>query len=279
MRTVATSPPAAARIHRAQVTCGPSGSVLSEGEPEVREGATGCVIRARWTDLPSAGERNPQSGTRSVSCQMSYVDGLRCYSQRAPARQRMDRNSPATSHGVFRTAWDEGIIAGPFRTAAHRTTEARVMMVSRSDIRVETGKVLRSARRARGMTLRDVGIASGGRFKPTAVAGYERGERSISVERFCELSQLYDMAPERLMSLMIWRRQEGTEPVIDLRGMDKLPHEERDALNGFIGQVRRMRTGRQDDTIKLRLRDLEVLATLSGHKLDEFLERLRPALV
>jgi hypothetical protein len=40
-----------------------------------------------------------------------------------------------------------------------------------------------------------------------------------------------------------------------------------------------MRTGRQDDTIKLRLRDLEVLATLSGHKLDEFLERLRPALV
>jgi transcriptional regulator with XRE-family HTH domain len=179
---------------------------------------------------------------------------------------------------VFRAVWDEGIIAGPFRTAAHRTTEARVMMVSRSDIRVETGKVLRGARRARGMTLRDVGIASGGRFKPTAVAGYERGERSISVERFCELSQLYDMAPERLMSLIIWRRRERTEPVIDLRRMDRLPPEERDALNGFIGQVRHMRNGREDDTIKLRVRDLEVLATLSGHKLDEFLERLRPAL-
>jgi hypothetical protein len=86
------------------------------------------------------------------------------------------------------------------------------------------------------------------------------------------------MAPERLMSLIIWRRRERTEPVIDLRRMDRLPPEERDALNGFIGQVRHMRNGREDDTIKLRVRDLEVLATLSGHKLDEFLERLRPAL-
>jgi hypothetical protein len=129
------------------------------------------------------------------------------------------------------------------------------------------------------MTLRDVGLASGGRFKPTAVAGYERAERSISVERFCELCQLYDMAPERLLSLIMWRRHGGPEPVIDLRRMDELPAEERDALSGFVGQVRRMRTGRQEDTIRLRVRDLEVLATLSGQKLDEFLEHLRPALV
>jgi hypothetical protein len=61
--------------------------------------------------------------------------------------------------------------------------------------------------------------------------------------------------------------------------MDELPAEERDALSGFVGQVRRMRTGRQEDTIRLRVRDLEVLATLSGQKLDEFLEHLRPALV
>jgi transcriptional regulator with XRE-family HTH domain len=152
-------------------------------------------------------------------------------------------------------------------------------MASRRDILVETGEVLRSARRARGMTLRDVGTASGGRFKPTAVAGYERAERSISVERFCELCQLYDMAPERLLSLIMWRRRGGPEPLIDLRRLDELPRGERDAVIGFVDQVRRMRGGRDDDTIRLRVRDLEVLATISGHDLDQFIEHLRPALV
>jgi transcriptional regulator with XRE-family HTH domain len=152
-------------------------------------------------------------------------------------------------------------------------------MVSRPDILVETGQILRRARQARGMTLRDVGTASGGRFKPTAVAGYERAERSISVERFCELCKLYDMAPERLLSLIMWRRQGAPEPLIDLRRLDELPRGEREALIGFVDHVRRMRGGRDDDTIRLRVRDLEVLATISGHKLDEFLEHLRPALV
>ncbi len=67
------------------------------------------------------------------------------------------------------------------------------------------------------MTLRDVGTASGGRFKPTAVAGYETGRPRISVERFCDLCQVYDMAPERLLSLIMWRDAGGPEPVIDLR--------------------------------------------------------------
>jgi hypothetical protein len=48
---------------------------------------------------------------------------------------------------------------------------------------------------------------------------------------------------------------------------------------GFVDQVRRMRGGRDDDTIRLRVRDLEVLATISGHDLDQFIEHLRPALV
>ena len=152
------------------------------------------------------------------------------------------------------------------------------MMVPRRDTLVQTGQVLRSARLARGMTLRDVGTASSGRFKPTAVAGYERADRSISVERFCDLCQVYDMAPERLLSLIMWRRRGGPEPVVDLRRIDEVPRKERDALSAFVDQVRRMRTGQDEGAIRLRVRDLEVLATLSGHKLDEFIEYLRPVL-
>ncbi|MDQ2964665.1 MAG: helix-turn-helix domain-containing protein, partial [Chloroflexota bacterium] len=58
------------------------------------------------------------------------------------------------------------------------------------------GRALRRARQTRGLTLRDVGIRSGGIFTPTAVAGYERGERAISLRRFCDLATFYDVAPE-----------------------------------------------------------------------------------
>ena len=151
-------------------------------------------------------------------------------------------------------------------------------MGSRRDILVETGEVLRSARRARGMTLRDVGTASGGRFKPTAVAGYERAERSISVERFCELCQLYDMAPERLLSQILWRIRGRPEPTIDRTKVDRLPVEERGALTDFIEEVRRLRGNSDGETITIRIQDLEVLATVTGHQLRDFLEDLRPAL-
>ena len=64
----------------------------------------------------------------------------------------------------------------------------------------EVGLALREARTARGLTLREVGVRSGGRFSPTAVAGYERGERSISLGRFCELARFYEIEPDGLLS-------------------------------------------------------------------------------
>jgi len=45
-----------------------------------------------------------------------------------------------------------------------------------------------------------VGARSGGEFTPTAVAGYERGERRISLQRFCDLASFYGVAPEALLA-------------------------------------------------------------------------------
>jgi transcriptional regulator with XRE-family HTH domain len=147
------------------------------------------------------------------------------------------------------------------------------------DILTQVGRALRRARQARDLTLRDVGERSNGGFKPTAVAGYERGERSISLERFCELSELYEMAPERLLSQILWRVRERPETTIDRAKVSDLPAAERGTLSSFIDQVSRMRTDDHDGMITLRIRDLEVLATASGQRLDTFLERVRPALV
>jgi transcriptional regulator with XRE-family HTH domain len=147
------------------------------------------------------------------------------------------------------------------------------------DLPVEVGRALRRARRARNLTLRGVGARSAGRFKPTAVAGYERAERSISLERFCALSRLYEMAPERLLLQILWRVEGHPEPTIDRTRLPELPPEERAAVGGFLHQVQEMRGDGGDGTITLRIRDLEVLATVSGARLEDFLEHLSPALV
>jgi transcriptional regulator with XRE-family HTH domain len=61
------------------------------------------------------------------------------------------------------------------------------------------GRALRQARAQAGLTLRQVAARTGGRFKASALGGYERGERDISVRRFCELLSAYGVpAPEVL---------------------------------------------------------------------------------
>jgi transcriptional regulator with XRE-family HTH domain len=76
------------------------------------------------------------------------------------------------------------------------------------------GQALRRARISEGLTLRDVGERSNGAFKPTAVAGYERGERNISLQRFCELALFYGIEPERLLAKALHPVDRGL--VVDL---------------------------------------------------------------
>jgi transcriptional regulator with XRE-family HTH domain len=151
-------------------------------------------------------------------------------------------------------------------------------MVPRDELLVETGRALRDARLARGLTLRDVGTRSNGLFKPTAVAGYERAERGISLERFCDLARLYGMAPERLLLQILWRMAGGPEPSIDRTKVEELPVEEADVVGDFLQKVRRLRGDSDDEVIRVRIQDLEVLATVSGHQLGEFLNHIEPAL-
>ena len=151
-------------------------------------------------------------------------------------------------------------------------------MVPRDELLVETGRALRDARLARDLTLRDVGTRSNGLFKPTAVAGYERAERAISLERFCDLARLYGMAPERLLLQILWRMAGGPEPSIDRTKVEELPVEEADVVGDFLQKVRRLRGESDDEVIRVRIQDLEVLATVSGHQLGEFLDHIEPAL-
>lgn len=141
---------------------------------------------------------------------------------------------------------------------------------------IEIGIGLRRARQARGLTLRDVSRLSEGGFKPTSVAGYERGERAISLERFCDLCRLYDVAPPAVLTEILRSIGEPPEPDIDLQLLESLGAAEAALVSGFIREIRRARRGEPAERIAVRAGDVEVLATATGGQRDALREILGP---
>jgi transcriptional regulator with XRE-family HTH domain len=139
----------------------------------------------------------------------------------------------------------------------------------------EIGAGLRRAREARRLTLRDVAAVSGDRFKATSVASYERGERAISVVRFCELCRFYGVRPDRLLGEIVRSVAGAEEPVIDIAILESLGSEEAALVSGFVQQVRALRGEVEEETIVLRAGDLEVLATAAGSRANELADLLR----
>jgi transcriptional regulator with XRE-family HTH domain len=142
---------------------------------------------------------------------------------------------------------------------------------------LEIGRALRRARLARGMTLKDLADASADRFRPTSVAGYERGERKISLARFCDLCRLLDVPPERVLGEILRAVEGRWEPEIDLTKLEGIRTPESDLISGFIRQVLSQRGEREVETIVLRAGDVEVLASAAGRKPDELIDLVSSA--
>ena len=142
---------------------------------------------------------------------------------------------------------------------------------------LEIGKALRRARRARGLTLRELTRLSAGRFKATSVAGYERGERTISVERFCELCILYGVAPQTVLGDILVAVGKGSGQEIDLSRLETMQSAEGSLLSEFVRQIKALRREAASETIALRAGDIEVLATAAGKKPEELAEAIEPA--
>ncbi len=138
----------------------------------------------------------------------------------------------------------------------------------------EVGIALRRARRARGLTLRAVSTLSDGRYKPTSIAGYERGERSISLERFCDLCRLYDVDPSTLLTETLETAGSAPEPGLELERLEALGSSEAALVAGFVREIRTLRRGRPSDAIVLRAGDVEVLATAAGKRPEDLIEIL-----
>lgn len=142
------------------------------------------------------------------------------------------------------------------------------------------GQILRGARLRNGMTLQEVKARTGGRFKPSALGGYERGERRITLERFCALATLYGVPPDRLLAEALQElNPEGRdEVIIDLNRLSRLETESGRLVAEFVHNVRAQRGDYLSDLITLRSGDLETLSLISKTTPKSLVSRLRPAL-
>lgn len=140
----------------------------------------------------------------------------------------------------------------------------------------QIGAGLRNARRRRGLTLRQVSALSEGRFKATSVAGYERGERAISLRRFVDLAELYGVPPPTLLAEIMRTVEPAPEPDVDLTALEVSASAEEALVAGFVRQIRALRRQHATGTISLRAGDLEVLGTAAAKRLGEILQTLVP---
>lgn len=60
---------------------------------------------------------------------------------------------------------------------------------------------LRAIRKQKGMTLKDVETASGGRWKAVVIGSYERCDRALSLKKAINLAAFYQMPLDQLLGL------------------------------------------------------------------------------
>lgn len=142
------------------------------------------------------------------------------------------------------------------------------------------GDVLRELRQERELTLRDVEARSRGYIKPSVLGGYERGERSLSLERFCQLAELFDLPPEQLLGRVMERlHPKGrNKVVIDLTALSSIEGQDAELLTRFVDDIKETRGDRGDRVITLRSGDLHALALSARVGVGGLVRKLRPAI-
>jgi transcriptional regulator with XRE-family HTH domain len=136
---------------------------------------------------------------------------------------------------------------------------------------LELGRALRGIRRARGLRLRDLGPRSGGWFSATGVAGYERGERAISVGRFCALCEIYGVDADRMLADALRAARGRPRATIDLGRVETVAHAGAELLVTTLERILAMRGATDKTAVTIRSSDVQVLATALGRSPEELI--------
>lgn len=143
------------------------------------------------------------------------------------------------------------------------------------------GERLRKLRLDRGLSLQDVCERSGDSFVVSTLSAYERGKRSLSLERLYELATIYGVSPTSILDVEdepeFQRALSKTTPLrIRLSQLDRLSPEERRPLETYLAFLRELRGDPSRDLLTIRKDDLAYISGLYGVRpqaLRDFLER------
>jgi transcriptional regulator with XRE-family HTH domain len=143
------------------------------------------------------------------------------------------------------------------------------------------GDKLRRLRQDRSLSLQEVCDRSGGSFVVSTLSAYERGKRSLSLERLYELAGIYGQPPTAILDVEddsdIQRGLSRNAPLrIRLDSLKRLSPEERRPLEQYLGFLRQLRNDPSVEMLTIRKDDLSYLSGLYGVRpqaLKEYLER------
>lgn len=124
------------------------------------------------------------------------------------------------------------------------------------------GARLRRVRHQQDLSLADVQARSKGRWKAVVVGAYERGDRSVTVERLEQLASFYDVPlADLLPDPQLTRAMAAGRITLDLARLDEATaRPELTTLARYAGHVARKRGDHNGRVLTLRTGDLETVA-------------------
>lgn len=144
------------------------------------------------------------------------------------------------------------------------------------------GEKLRRMRQERGLSLQEVCDRSGGAFVVSTLSAYERGKRSLSLERLSELASIYGQSPTSILDIdaepdFQQRSITSNGPLrISLQSLERLDPEERRPLETYLTFLRQLRNDPSREMLTIRKEDLVYLSSLYGVRptaLKDYLEK------
>jgi transcriptional regulator with XRE-family HTH domain len=133
-----------------------------------------------------------------------------------------------------------------------------------SDYAKTLGARLRAIRTQQGLSLHGVEEKSRGRWKAVVVGSYERGDRSVTVQKLAELAEFYGVPVSELLpgDVMPTLLTPAPKLVIDLEKMAQLPKDKAGPLSRYVATIQSQRGDYNGRVLSIRQEDLRSLAVI-----------------
>jgi transcriptional regulator with XRE-family HTH domain len=138
------------------------------------------------------------------------------------------------------------------------------------------GARLRAIRTQQGLSLHGVEEKSHSRWKTVVVNSYERGDRSVTVQKLAELADFYGVPVSELLPGDAAPTAMAPSPklVIDLERMSQLPREKAGPLARYVATIQSQRGDYNGRVLSIRQEDLRSLAVIYDRSPADLTEEL-----